>query len=1146
MAKFTKGSSEGVHVFPGEIMQSFSDKNRQYRHITLSNDMEIMLVSHPGTDKAACCCSVGVGHLQDPDEYPGLAHFLEHLLFMGTAEYPKENEYMEFLSINGGASNAYTATEKTVYYYDILADKLEESLRRFASFFKCPLFDVESTDREMKAVNSENDKNLQSDAWRHQQILRTLSREGHPYHKFGTGNLETLGGDREGSALGHNAREACIAFHKKFYSSNVMKVCIYGKESLDKLQEWAEASFTDVFNQNCPAVQPVPTDPYTANELMRFVEVVPVKDERTLTVYFSLPAIEEPRIQTLNSNMASEGGHGSNQPTPLYHSSPIRYINHLLGHEGKGSILHALKEKNWATGLSSYPYHSGSSFAIQSVRVEITEQGFQNKHAVVACVFAYIGMLIQSHAHFSSQPLATGQDGKDLSWAPQEMFDMQQCSFRYQNEGSADDVAIMIANNMHTYPIEHTLTSDILFYDVEPMQRLAMDLYLGGTGDKNYFGVENSLVVVEDQRYSGETTEVERWYGTEYSATRYSDLGDALARWKLAAQGQDPEFASSVYMPRPNDLLPTDFTLKHVARDPGKDSDATNNPTIIDSVENRSRKSSFSSPYERYTEEGAAAAEAAAASASSPSTSAVIWYQPDHKWEQPKCQLRLKLWVPHLIGTATSASSFVLGDLYTCILDELLVEDLYYASCAKLSCEASISRGALLLTASGYSHKIRHLLGIVLSKMKAMAAGGECSQDIFDRVKDKLLRNLKNRGIHADAHQHAMVGTSLCMYDAMFHPLEKHAALQTCTLSHFDAFCAALLQEPAADSSGLGAPGAHAECFFIGNITKDEACSLLDDRIVPTLKFTPLSAADHAKPHVRLVTLPARTEYIYCQHSGDFNPEELNSAIQNMYIIDEDAALVPLAELAGLGSDKSSVILVAETFVTLLAHVMHEAAFNQLRTIEQLGYIVHVGQGSMEHLFYLRVIVQSSVMDASGLDERIEAFFRTWYRDWVCGDDEDYSDLPAVADAAEEGALGAKGPKLLEAGVYDSYVKSLCEKLLEPEHSLFEEASKKWAQIDSCRYCFDRQQKMVSVLEKLTLQDFTAYFNKFIRKTNNAAGFGGARRKFSSQFFGKNTLFPARDSSGTGTRGDANVVYIDNPALFKATHPLEPAVFVRK
>ena len=1159
MAEFAKATSTS-HVFAGEIEKSFSDKNRQYRHITLSNDMEIFLVSHPGTDKAACCCSVGVGSLQDPDEYQGLAHFLEHLLFMGTAEYPKENEYSEFLSINGGSSNAYTAAEQTVYYYDILADQFEESIKMFSSFFKCPLFDAESTEREMKAVNSENDKNLQSDMWRGHQMLKTLSREDHPWNKFSTGNSETLGGERDGSELGANAREACIAFHKKFYSSNIMKVCVYGKESLDQLQEWAEASFSGVRNQNCPAVQAVPSDPYTEKELMKFIEVVPVKDERTVSVSFALPAVQEPRIVTLNNNGANGalGGYESNQKAPLYHSNPIRYLSHCLGHEGQGSILHALKEKNWATSLSAGLSHSGSSFATQVVRIEFTEDGALHLDSIVACVFAYIGMLIKSHARFSSQPsVDAGEGAKDLSWAPQELYDMQQCNFRYKNEGSPDGVAINIANNMHQFPIEHTLTSDNLFYDVEPMQRLAMDLYLGGAGGKNYFSVENSLVYVEDKQYSGKTTLTEKWYGTEYNLTNYADLGsgDTLARWKLAVQGLDTEFASSLYMPRPNDLLPTDFSLKHakkVAVKYGKGfvSDASNTPTVIANKGASSHKASFTSPYARYTEEGVAAATAEEEVAP---TSAVIWYQPDHRWEQPKCQLRVKLWVPHLIGTATSAMSFVLGDLYTSILDELLVEDLYYAECARLTCSASIARGALLLTAAGYSHKIRHLLGIMLSKMKGMAEGGVCSQNLFDRVKDEQLRNLKNKGIFANPHQHAMTGTAICMYDAMFHSLEKHAALQTCTLAHFDAFCAALLQEPAENSSGLGA-GVHAECFFIGNITEKEALSLLYDKIMPTLKFTPLSAADHAKPHARIVTLPRRTEYIFCQHSGDFNADEPNSAIQNIYMLDDDAAFAPLAARAGLpADDKHSIIMVAETFVTLLAHIMHEAAFNQLRTIEQLGYIVHVGQGNFEHNFYLRVIVQSSVMDAAGLDERVEIFLRTWYRDFVCADDEDYSDLPADAGATEmeNDAAGdptdiKKGPKLQVDGVYDSYVKSLCEKLLEPEHSLAEEANNKWAQIDTCRYAFDRQHLMVSVLEQLTFPVFKELFNNFIRKTDDAAGFGGARRKLSSQFYGKGTHFPPRVASGTCKKGDTAVVYIDNPAFFKATHPLEPTVFMRK
>ena len=1126
MSEFTSTSSES-NVYQGLILQSFSDNVRKYRHITLGNGLEVMLVSHPGSDKASCCCSVAVGSMQDPEEYPGLAHFLEHLLFMGTAEYPKENEYMEFLSINGGMSNAYTAAEKTVYYYDVLSNKFEESLMRFASFFKCPLFNSESTEREMKAVHSENDKNLQSDEWRFQQMVKSLSRRDHPYNKFSTGNLSTLGSDNP-----DKARKACIEFHKKYYSSNVMKVCMYGKESLDQLQEWAERAFSGIVNQNCPAVQPVATNPYTRQELMRYIEVVPVKDERACTILFPLPAVEEPRIRTLSELKPGE--------KPLYHSNPIKYINHLLGHEGKGSILYALKEKNWATALSSYPYHSGSSFAILNIRIEFTDQGFQNLDAIVSCVFAYIGMLRTCHTCFGSQPDASvsSKEAPDLSWAPQELFDISNCNFRYRDEGSPANEAITIANDMHIYPIEHILSADHILYDIEPVQRLATDLYFGSAGGCNYFSVENSIVIVENKAFAGTTTQVERWYGTEYNEKLYEDInnGSALLRWQRALQGEDSEWVQWVHMPRPNDLLPQDFTLKHEV-------------IPLSTIQNKSisnMKDPKSMP--RVIEE---------TDRSGAETSAVVWFQPDHRWGQPKCHLRVKLWVPALVGTISSAASFALGDLYANILEELLVEDLYYASCARLTCNATISRGALLITASGYSHKLQHLLCKVLAKMKAMAGGGQCSEGIFDRAKDRLLRSYKNKGSHSDAHQHAMLGTAQCMLDSMFHPLQKLAGLQTCTLAQFDAFCADIVQQGATSDSTLGA---HVECFFIGNITEEESRTLLYDRIVPTLQFKPLCSADRTKPHVHVVSLSPRTEYIYNQHSQQFNPDETNSALQNIYIVQNDQVLLPLVKRAALGvDDRTALILVSEAFVTLLAHVMHEAAFNQLRTLEQLGYIVHVGQGNMEHCFFLRVIIQSSVKDATYLDQRVETFFRTWYRDWLCADDEDYSDLPlpdvttplpeeeenseqeTEADTPDD--VADVGPKLQQDGIYDSFVQSLCEKILEPDHSLSQEAGAKWMQIDSCRYLFDHDELMVAALHAMTLDDFKFLYNTFIRATKTAAELGQSRRKFSSRFYGKGTTTPP---AVDGMQGDTAVVHVADPAAFKAASMLETPVFLRK
>lgn len=74
--------------------------NRDYRGLKLSNGLKVLLVSDPVSDKAAAALTVDVGHMSDPNDIPGLAHFCEHMLFLGTEKYPNENAYSTFLSGN--------------------------------------------------------------------------------------------------------------------------------------------------------------------------------------------------------------------------------------------------------------------------------------------------------------------------------------------------------------------------------------------------------------------------------------------------------------------------------------------------------------------------------------------------------------------------------------------------------------------------------------------------------------------------------------------------------------------------------------------------------------------------------------------------------------------------------------------------------------------------------------------------------------------------------------------------------------------------------------------------------------------------------------------------------------------------------------
>ena len=110
------------------------------RYLTLDNGMKVLLVfSNEKFTKSAAAMDVAVGSLADPDQSEGLAHFLEHMLFLGTKKYPKVGEYSEYLSANQGMSNAYTASENTNYFFEVNNDAFTGALDRFAQFFVAPL-----------------------------------------------------------------------------------------------------------------------------------------------------------------------------------------------------------------------------------------------------------------------------------------------------------------------------------------------------------------------------------------------------------------------------------------------------------------------------------------------------------------------------------------------------------------------------------------------------------------------------------------------------------------------------------------------------------------------------------------------------------------------------------------------------------------------------------------------------------------------------------------------------------------------------------------------------------------------------------------------------------------------------------------------
>ena len=177
---------------------------------------------------------VGVGSLADPEDpktgkkIDGMAHFCEHMLFLGTKKFPAENHYQSFVQANGGDSNAATGEEYTYFYFDITPEKLSEALDIFCEFFKCPLFNEEAMEREMNAIESEYRMNLSEESVATDQLEKShIAVPGSIVNRFLIGNLETL---KVPGVL-----EQLKKYYDENYSANKMSLTLVGNQSLDEL-----------------------------------------------------------------------------------------------------------------------------------------------------------------------------------------------------------------------------------------------------------------------------------------------------------------------------------------------------------------------------------------------------------------------------------------------------------------------------------------------------------------------------------------------------------------------------------------------------------------------------------------------------------------------------------------------------------------------------------------------------------------------------------------------------------------------------------------------------------------------------------------------------------------------------------------------
>lgn len=430
----------------------------QFRRFVLENGLHVILLSDPKLNKSSASMAVAVGSLSDPPQRQGLAHFLEHMLFLGTEKFPDVAGYTNYLQTNGGYANAYTSGDHTNYQFEIRSEALEGALDRFAQFFIAPLFTPEFTEREANAVNSENQKNLENDDWREYQLRNSLYRAGHPANHFSTGNHETLRG---------TTRDELLAFYRQHYSANQMWLAVAGTAGLDQLEQWVRTYFSPVENRRLEAIH-FPPDYLVPKPALRLVFREPVKDLRQLTLEFPLPDTRR-----------------------LWESKPQALVSFILGNEGEGSLLSRLKAEGLATGLGAATEDPTSDYSSFNVSVALTPEGLKKYERVLQLFFATVADLRRS-----GYP----------SYLFRERQRMAQLDETYQDKGEGAQRAVFLANHIREYPFEFGEREPYLWLKEDPAAYAMILAHLRP---------DNMLAMLTAKGLPTDATEP--YYGTRYS-----------------------------------------------------------------------------------------------------------------------------------------------------------------------------------------------------------------------------------------------------------------------------------------------------------------------------------------------------------------------------------------------------------------------------------------------------------------------------------------------------------------------------------------------------------------------------------------------------------------------------------------------------
>ncbi|HSW72942.1 MAG TPA: insulinase family protein, partial [Chlamydiales bacterium] len=333
---------------------------RKTAKVLLPNGLSLYLISDPEADSSGAAITVARGSWSDPTEYPGMAHLVEHLLFMGTKAYPGENDFMSYVADRGGKTNAYTAPDHTAYVFTSNHESFEAVLDRFAHFFIDPLLNPDSIKRELHNVDQEHAKNKENDMWRKYMIFKEMGNPKHPNRNFSTGNSDTL------SII---PIETLRKWVENNYSANLMYGVVYSSLPLDELKEKTATLFSSVPNRKL-VNRPIEENLFSPQQKGNIIHVKPIRDIQLLSLEWEIPG------ELLPDDTKS-----------------AKLISYALRRGSEYSLTETLKKEGLIQSLDVSVDRFGKKNILFSIQLELTAKGVQEKNKVIERCFQAIKML---------------------------------------------------------------------------------------------------------------------------------------------------------------------------------------------------------------------------------------------------------------------------------------------------------------------------------------------------------------------------------------------------------------------------------------------------------------------------------------------------------------------------------------------------------------------------------------------------------------------------------------------------------------------------------------------------------------------------------------------------------------------------------